>query len=171
MALHSDRSLASPIAQIDAAEQFCGSLVSFFADEYEEIHGEPPPDVDEIHPLNVLDALARLGLRFETDGMDIEKGEHGFFLIASADNSTLGSCLYAYAKLVADKFTENGFIVYEGEGGIYEVPPNRPSVLDMITLYGCSWGNLVFVPDFEHVVSPAYFLLLSPGRMPFEESS
>src|SRR5690242_16983779 len=64
--------LNHPLAQIDAAEEFCGQIAAHVADSWYEHaqkeYGKTPPNVEEVHVANVLDTLATLGMRFELSG-------------------------------------------------------------------------------------------------------
>lgn len=156
--IHKYTSLDNPLAQIVAAEEFCASVQAYIEDEYENVHGAKPPDVDAVHPINVLDALAVLGLRFELDGRD--EGDDAYFAY-KCEGGVLDRCLHAYARLVAEFFDENEFVVY----------PKRRSkkhrdTFELITFNGCLLDHLVFVPDWNGSSSAAYLLALSPGRLP-----
>lgn len=157
MRLHSYKSLATPIAQIAAAEEFCASIRAYFKDEY-----EGDADTHDINVTTVLDRLACLGVRFETDGNDYEENGNSYFVWDPERQGVLGECLHAYAALVAKDFEENKLIDY----GDSEDDDDSPSMVQVVTLHGCVLDNLIFVPDFEGVTSPAYFLALMPGRLP-----
>lgn len=165
--IHSFKKLANPIAQIAAAEAFCASIRAFFDDQY-----EGDADIHDINVPTVLDRLACLGLRFETDGCDYA-GDGDSFFVWDLDvlPIALGTCLHAYAGLVAEDFEENGFIEYpdDDEGDEGDDGAERPDMRQVVTLHGCVLDNLVFVPDFEGVTSTAYFLVLTPGRLPNEQ--
>lgn len=167
--IHSFKKLANPVAQIAAAEAFCASIRAFFDDHY-----EGDANIHDINVPTVLDRLACLSLRFETDGCSYEDDGDSFFVW---DHDVLprclGACLHAYAALVAEDFEESGFIEYpsddEDDTQNNDGSGERPSMLQVVTLHGCVLDNLVFVPDFEDVVSSAYFLALTPGRLPDDE--
>lgn len=150
--IHSYNTLITPLAQIAAAEEFCASVEAYFADTYEGDASADPMD-----PQSVLDVLACLGLRFETDGQSYEEDGDSFF-VWQKDRvpPELCGCLYAYAQLVADEFEENGFVLYGNDG--FE----RPTMLEVVTLHGCVLDNLIFVPDPDGVASAAYSMLRSP---------
>ena len=161
--IHSFKKLANPIAQIAAADAFCASIRAFFDDHY-----KGDADIRDINVPTVLDRLACLSLRFETDGCDYaDDGDSFFVWDLEVLPTALGHCLYAYAELVAEDFEENGFIEYSDDDEIGD-GAERPSMLQVVTLHGCVLDNLVFVPDLEDVVSSAYFLVLTPGRLPNE---
>lgn len=163
--IHSYKSLATPIAQMAAAERFCAGIHAFFEDLYQGADVEVT-----VTPTAVLDRLACLGLRFETDGGNYKEGSDSFFVWSRGVAEEVGgpiltACLYAYAELLAEDLEENGLICYLIDGdsdSVYE----RPNALQVVTLHGCVLDNLIFVPDFEHVASRAYFLALIPGRLP-----
>lgn len=145
--------LNDPIAQIAAAEEFCESIQAYAEDTYADAHRGKPPDVSDVHVANVLDTLARLGLRFELDGM--EEGE-GFFVYKSLGGA-FSDCLHGYALRVAEDFEENG---------ILEARKRGPTVFDLITCHAMGTDNMIFVPDYTGVSSAAYLLALHPGKIP-----
>jgi hypothetical protein len=151
---HSYTALNNPVAQIAAAEAFCENLLAHLQDEYKELHRKKPPNANGVHAHNVLDSLARLGLRFELDGLSFDDGDAYF--MRSESNDALCRCLHGYATLVAEEFEENEILV----GG------KKCGTETLIKLHGCAAENLVFVPDYDGVASAAYFLVLRPGETP-----
>lgn len=152
--IHPYTDLNHPLAQIAAAEEFCGNIAAYVEDEHEAHKGTEPPDVEGVHPLTILDTLARLGLRF---AIGPRLSDEAYFSCRCL-GSLVDQCLHAYAKLVANDLEENSVIMDCGQD----------MVLELVTLHGCVTENLIFVPDYDGVASAAYFLGLSPGDIPTE---
>lgn len=147
--------LDEALAQIEAANEFCESLRAYVEDEYVNTHGGKAPDVTDLNVVNTLDALARLGLRFEIGPIIVTDEDVGYFGY-NKGQSCLDAILYGFAEAVAEEFEANRIIVQRRK---------NPSILDLITCHGCSPDNLIFVQDLSGVASRAYFMLLAPGKL------
>jgi hypothetical protein len=147
------RRLISPLAQIDAAEDFLGQMESMVADTWRE--REDPKYVaqaesesaaefleelqDEGYVLEVLTALNAYGLRFESD--DQEEAE-GFFQYEVSHRSA-DELLLVLAKLFADK--------------VCAFAPDGWDLDDTLACLG--WENLIVVPDDSGTIAAALNLV------------
>lgn len=147
--------LNHPIAQLDAASEFCAQIESHVSDEwYEHLqkkYGEPP-DVDEVHPHNVLDALASIGLRFEVAGAldeDLDVGD-GYFK-GKYQGTARDVVLHSLALKATNGLRE--FFENDTDDGA------DVRVVWYLVTTACGWEDLIFVPDTDGVVSTAYQML------------
>ena len=154
--------LASPIAQIQAVEDFLGQMESTVGDGWRE--SEDPKDnakaesaeaEDFLEMLNegefvipVLEALKEQGVRFENDG---EEDAEGRFL----HNPTGNVVDFVLRRLVAG-FSDH-VIKFAPEG--WERGETEQCL---------GWENLVLVPDHEGAVAQALRLLESQSEAPVE---
>ncbi len=163
MRFHSYTTLNYPLAQIAAAEDFCASIRAFVYDEWESVEEGPAPNVDEVRTLNVLDALATMGVRFETAGSDDFTGpdacEHDHYFALKYQGGLLDNVIYSIARKVAEDLSE-----YFTENGSDDPAPIR-DVWRLVTLNGCS-SDLIFVPDTDGVAAAAYQLALKQSDLP-----
>lgn len=141
--IHGFRSLAHPLAQIRAAEEFYATVDAFVVDTWRELYVDEPPDedhvADAVAPSNMIDALASLGLRFEVAApMAEERVDDGFWAMRFGGGS-LDALLYAWAYQVME-FVEL----------------DRRAFFD-----GLRWTDLIFVPDGDGLSAQAYQLLLT----------
>ena len=159
--IHGYTSLNHPMSQIEAAEEFCESICAFVQDEWDDTYdGEgDPPDVEEIHALNVLDCLAKLGLRFEVGSGDGDKvGLDGYFSFKFRGRP-IDRVLHGLARQVAEELQENLLPELSFE-----------LVVEIVTIHGCLLDNFIFVPDDDAVTSKAYMTLLNaPSSILFDE--
>src|SRR5689334_19848174 len=99
--------LLHPLAQVEAASLFAGYAEAFVHDEWQELYTDPPPseeDLDGIAPHDMLDALAKLGLRFELAGRAEEEGDFvNSFWSTEYSGSYLERILYSHAHRVIDE--------------------------------------------------------------------
>jgi hypothetical protein len=156
MSFHNYTTLNHPMAQIVAAEDFCESIRAFVDDEWEGVEERPAPNVDEVHAHSVLDALAGMGLRFETAGSDDFNGPnagHDHYFAFKYRGELIDGVLYSLAGKVAERLQE-----YFTQEDSDESTPIR-DVWRLITLNGCS-SDLIFVPDPDAVVTTACQLAL-----------
>jgi len=120
--------------------------------------------VDEVHAHNVLDALASMGLRFETAGSDDFNGpdacNHDHYFAFKYQGGPLNKVLYSLAGKVAEGLQE-----YFTQEDSDEPAPMR-DVWRLVTLNGCS-SDLIFVPDPDAVATAAYHLLLKAKRVDY----
>lgn len=158
--IHGYKSLNHPLAQIEAAEEFCESIYSFVQDEWENMRDDDPPDVDEIHATNVLDLLAGLGLRFELAEADAnDVGCDAYFAIKPS-GSPIDRILYGFARQVAEGLRKN-----------FLPDLSLKLVMEIVTIHGCLLDNFIFVNDDDAVASKAYMMILKAPRAPIDEES
>jgi hypothetical protein len=151
-------SLNHPLAQLEAAEEFCEAICAFVQDEWENMRDDNPPDVEEIHSTNVLDLLARLGLRFEI-ASDDDVGCDAYFAIKPS-GSPIDRVLYGFARRVAEGLRED-----------FLPDLSLKLVMEIVTIHGCLLDNFIFVNDDDAVTSEAYMMLLKAPTTPIDEES
>ncbi len=140
--IHGYRSLIHPLAQINAAAQFCGYWRAFVDDEWCEIYTDKPPSVG-LRSADMLDTLASLGLRFEVAGPmeddDDDMGLDNGFWERTFQGGALSALLFGWAEDVM-KLAE----------------------LDHRAFFSALRStNLIFVPDEDGIAKAAHHLLLS----------
>jgi hypothetical protein len=144
--IQSYRTIDHPIAQILAANVFYSTVQAFVADEWDGIYVDEAPSEDDIEesidPLAMLEALMRLGLRFEaespprkTDPLD---DDYAHFTGRRFGGGSVETLLYKWALEVMDEV-----------GLDYRAMTNALENTD-----------LIFVPDESWTVKKAYELYL-----------
>ena len=143
------RLLDSPYSQISAAHEFCEAVEAYVHDSWPKEWGKKP-DMHGVHVHNVLDSLACLGLRFESDGTDADEDHFFEFRRDVGGASPIGRVLWSLAEMAAKSIVES----FEW---------SLKHHLDLVT--GClTYDGLVFVTDDSAVCSKAYYILLSPQK-------
>jgi hypothetical protein len=138
--IHHYKALAHPMAQIEAASEFCASITAYMEDEWDEKEDGPPPDISKLNPVHVLTTLCKLKLRFEYAQDHDEPVSDGYFALSYRGNK-YDEVLYHLAYKFSDK-----------------VLPKAPE--RFVLTNGMSWDDFIVVPDREDVVAEALQLCL-----------
>src|SRR5277367_19973 len=129
--IHGFRTLIHPLAQIRAADEFDAYVEAFIHDQWADLYTDEPPDI-EWAPVDILDALASLDLRFEIAG-STEFGDDGFWA-TRFNGGTFDSLLYGWAEQVRE-FLEIDHRAFQS---------------------ALIQTNLIFVPDESHIAKIAF---------------
>ena len=147
------RNLLSPLAQIEAAEDFVGQMEAMVADAWREredprynaqAESESAAEFleelqDEGYVFEVLTALNECGVRFESDGQECGEG----FFQCEISSRSVDELLLVFAKLFSDK--------------VYPFAPDGWDLDDTLLCLG--WENLIVVPDDSGTIAAALGLV------------
>ena len=155
--LQNSTKLNRPQAQIEAATLFCSSIISFVeagwpemkADGFDTLNLEMDPETTGLCDVDVLDALACLGLRFELAGTEgYEENHTGYFQLVYPDSALHRSVRSRARKVVAHLLDD----------GVFGGSKARVAFI-VATEFGCGPHDLIFVEDKDAVAGAAYQMM------------
>ncbi|MCP3059702.1 hypothetical protein LXT21_13020 [Myxococcus sp. K38C18041901] len=143
MAMHSFRSLAHPLSQIQAAEEIYENASAYVQDMWESIYKDPPPTLEEVdewlNPFEILGYLSACQLRFELAGTYPASEEFGDgYWTSRFSASTMDILLHSWLFQFKDEL---------------DIDPRVVDKAFMDT-------DLILVPDPDGITDTAYGLIL-----------